>query len=79
MWQVTSAQSGALGREDSHPGATLAAVQRLSGAPHPSALTSHFAPFPPSSLLHLSLGPVLLTHLPHADPLAGDTQVSGRL
>ncbi|XP_057344954.1 receptor for retinol uptake STRA6 isoform X2 [Manis pentadactyla] len=26
------------------------------------------------SLLHFGLGPVLLTHLPRADPLAGDTQ-----
>ena len=45
----------------------------------PQALTSHFAPFPPSSLLHLGLGSVLLAHLPHADPLTGDTQVSDRL
>lgn len=41
-------------------------------------MASHFASSP-SSLLHLSLGPVLLTHLPHADPLTGDTQVSGWL
>lgn len=38
----------------------------------------HFASSLPSSLLHLGLGPVLLTHLPRADPLPGDTQVSGR-
>lgn len=57
-----------------HPGSS-------SGSPRrpPQALTSHFAPFPPSSLLHLGLGSVLLVHLPHADPLAGDTQVSDRL
>lgn len=45
----------------------------------PQAQTAHLAPSLPSSLLHLGLGPVLLTHLPCADPLAGDTQVGGRL
>lgn len=56
-----------------HPGRGSEAPRRLQ------ALTSHFVPSLPTSVLHLSLGLVLLTHLPGPDALTGDTQVSGRL
>lgn len=66
------------GGGNSHPAVPRQQFRDYPGDP-PQALTCHFAPFRLSSLLHLGLGPVLLAHLPHAGPLAGDTQVSGRL